>query len=179
MAVREQIEVTAYHEAGHAVMALSTGFLVTEISCQPSDAGYGHTAWKMPAPMTKASRVGAVLTLASGMAADYIHWSSLPNKDEQEFSMGHGADRSDARVHLDALGQGDVFDCYLALAISHLRKVDVWHHVVTFAEMLMAVGFINGQVILRRASQSLPTLSVQELEIFMRVVDLQHVQSKA
>lgn len=179
MALREQIEVTAYHEAGHAVMALSTGFLVTEISCQASDSGYGHTAWKMPVPMTKASRVGAVLTLASGMAADYVHWSSLPHKDEQELSMGHGSDRSGARVHLDALGQGDVFDGYLGLAILHLRKFEVWHHVVIFAEMLMAVGLINGQEILLRASQSVPRLSVQELERFMRVVELQHDQSIA
>ena len=44
---REQIEITAYHEAGHAVMAMSVGFLVTEISVthqltamdtQPADA---------------------------------------------------------------------------------------------------------------------------------------------
>ena len=101
------------------------------------------------------------------------------HKDEQELSMGHGSDRSGARVHLDALGQGDVFDGYLGLAILHLRKFEVWHHVVIFAEMLMAVGLINGQEILLRASQSVPRLSVQELERFMRVVELQHDQSIA
>ncbi len=50
-----------------------------------------------------------------------------------------------------------MFDGYLGLAILHLRKVEVWHHVVIFAEMLMAVGLINGQEILLRASQSVPT----------------------
>lgn len=172
-AQREQIEITAYHEAGHAVMAMSVGFLVTEVSCRASDSGHGHTAWQMPLPMSNASRVGAVLTLASGMAADYLHWSSFADRDEQELSMGHSGDRSDASIHLAALGQGDVFEDYLSLAIVHLRRHDVWPYVETFAELLKTTGLLNGREILHRAKQSVPRISVDELELFKRVVDLQ------
>ena len=171
MAQRHQIEITAYHEAGHAVMAMSTGLLVTEISCLASDNGHGHTAWMMPLFMTDASRVGAVLTLASGMAADYLHWSSLVERDEQELSMGHAGDRSDARVHLAALGHGEVFDDYLSLAIDHLRKPEVWPFVVTFAELLKITGLVNGQDIFHRTMQCVPKISEQELELFKRAVD--------
>lgn len=172
MAQREQIDITAYHEAGHAVMAMSVGFWVTEISCQASADGYGHTAWQMPLPMSEASRVGAVLTLASGMAADYLHWSSFPGKDEKEVSLGHFGDQSEASIHLVELGQGEAFDDYVSFAISHLKKVDVWGHVVTFAEMLNATRLINGRDLLTRAKQSVPALSTDDLVRLKRAIDL-------
>lgn len=174
MSQREQIEITAYHEAGHAVMAMSVGFLVTEISCQASVDGFGHTAWRIPLPMSDASRVGAVLTLASGMAADYLHWSGLADKNEDEVSKGHSSDRAEARSHLAALGQGEVFDDYLTFAVAHLRKVDVWSCVVTFAELLKTTRLINGPDLVNRAGQFVPSISALELNQFKRAVDLMH-----
>lgn len=174
MAQREQLEITAYHEAGHAVMAMSVGFLVTEISCHASANGFGHTAWQMPLPMSDASRVGAVLTLASGMAADYLHWSSLPDKKEDEVSLGHFGDQSEARSHLDALGQEEVFDDYLSFAMAHLQKVDVWSCVVTFAEVLKTTRLINDPALLDRARQCVPSISAHELSLFKRAVDRMH-----
>lgn len=174
MTRREQIEITAHHEAGHAVMAMSVGFWVTEISCQASADGYGHTAWQMPLAMSDTSRVGAVLTLASGIAADNLHWSSLPDKDEEEVSLGHFGDQSEARIHLAALGQGEVFDDYLSLAMAHLRKVDVWLHVVTFAELLKTTRLINGRDLLNSTRQCVPSIPAHELDLFRRAVDLKH-----
>lgn len=171
---REQIDITAYHEAGHAVMAMSVGFLVTEISCQASADGFGHTAWQSPLPMTDAARVGTVLTLASGMAADYLHWSSVPDKNEDENCLGHVSDQTEARSHLAALGQEEVFDDYLTFAIAHLRKVDVWSCVVTLAELLKTVRLINGLDLLNRARKCVPLISATELNQFKRVVDLIH-----
>lgn len=173
MPKREQIEITAYHEAGHAVMAMSAGFKVTEISCQASEMGHGHTAWHIPLPMSNASRVGAVLTLASGMAADYLHWLSFADGDELEVSTGHFGDRSDARIHLDTLGQGDVFDDYLALAIAHLRKEGVWLYVKTFADLLKTTGLIDGQEFLHGASECVPKITIQELDHIKRTIDQQ------
>ncbi|GKS92615.1 hypothetical protein [Acidovorax sp. SUPP2539] len=174
MAQRKQIEITAYHEAGHAVMAMSAGFLVTEVSCQASNSGFGHTAWQMPLPMSDASRVGAVLTLASGMAADCLHWSSLADKDEQEQLMGHNGDRLDARIHLAALSQGEVFDDYLSYSIGHLKKVDVWGHVVALAELLKTIQLINGLDLLNRFRQCVPSISAHELGLLKRAVDLKY-----
>lgn len=174
MAQREQIEITAYHEAGHAVMAMSVGFLVTEISCQASADGFGHTAWQIPLPICDASRVGAVLTFASGMAADYLHWSSLLDKSEDAVSLGHFGDRSEANSHLVALGQGDVFDDYLLFAMAHLRKADVWSWVVSFAELLKTTRLINGSVLLNRSRQCVPSISSLELKQFKRAIDRMH-----
>lgn len=42
MATREQLVITSFHEAGHAVMAMSAGFMVTELSCVTSADGQGH-----------------------------------------------------------------------------------------------------------------------------------------
>ncbi len=172
--LREQIEITAYHEAGHAVMAMSVGFLVTEISSQTSADGFGYTAWQMPSTMSDVARVGAVLTLASGMSADYLHWSSLPDRDEDEVSRGHFGDQSEARTHLAALGQGDVFEDYISFALAHLRKVDVWSQVVTFAELLKTTRLINGRDFLNRARQFVPAISANELKLFKQAVDLKH-----
>lgn len=171
---REQIEITAYHEAGHAVMAMSVGFLVTEISCHASVDGYGYTAWQMPSVMSDTARVGAVLTLASGMGADYLHWSSLPDKDESEILQGHFGDQSEARIHLAALKQGDVFEDYISFALMHLRKVDVWSQVVALAELLKSTRVVNGRDILSRLKQCVPAISPRELEQCKRAVDLKH-----
>lgn len=85
--------------------------------------------------------------------------------------MGHSGDRSDARVHLAALGQGEVFDDYSLLARYHLQKAEVWPFVVTIAELLKTTGLINGQDIFQRAMQRVPKISAQELELFKRAID--------
>lgn len=163
MAQRDQLEITSYHEAGHAVMAMATGLEVSEISCRESGSGLGHTAWGMPTPITDTTRAAAVLTYASGMAADYLHWKSQPEKDDQEFSEGHSGDRYEARIHLDALGQGDVFDYYLKLALSHLSREDVWPLVVLVADLLKKARVVNGREILQRISQLVPKITTEEL----------------
>lgn len=165
MTQRDQLEITAYHEAGHAVMAMATGIVVTEISCQASDTGRGHTALGIPSPITSALRVAAVLTYASGMAADYLHWKSQPEKDDQEVSEGHSGDRYEASIHLAALGQGDVFDDYLKLALSHLSREDVWPLVATVADLLKKVRMVNGQEVLQRITQLVPKITKEELEL--------------
>lgn len=122
MAMREMQEITAYHECGHAIMAMSAGFQVSEISCIPSELGLGFTRWQLPSSLTETQRVGAVLTYASGMAADYLHWESQPERNAAEVSDGVTDDQAKARDHLEALGQGYAFEAYVGFATRYLES---------------------------------------------------------
>jgi ATP-dependent Zn protease len=72
---RNDVEVTAYHEAGHAVMAMAVGLPVTHISIEPNDLSKGSVGWQKTAEFTDEEyRQRAILIQMSGMTADFIHW---------------------------------------------------------------------------------------------------------
>lgn len=166
MTKREQLVITSYHEAGHAVMAMSTGFMVTELSCVASADGQGHVIWQPPQLTTNTLHVASVLAYAAGMAADFLHWKTLATHDNDELCMGAQDDQAKAQEHLIILGHQDFFEDYLALSIGHLQKPDVWSWVECFAQMMRVTGVINGQDVLCKAWQRIPKISYQELELF-------------
>ncbi|WP_110089267.1 hypothetical protein [Paracidovorax avenae] len=169
---RTPSQIVAYHEAGHAVMAMALGFSVSEISSIPTETSRGHTDWSPPTEMTLEARIGVVLVYASGMAADFLHWNSASDRDQDPHSRGHNDDRHRAFVHLSALEQHDAFNDYAMLAASYLRRPEVWELVVFFAQILEEFGAINGQDVLRRAKEHVPKISSAELLQFKDVVDL-------
>ncbi|MVT28881.1 hypothetical protein GO496_11520 [Acidovorax citrulli] len=169
---RPQSQIVAYHEAGHAVMAMALGFSVSEISCIATETSRGHTVWHPPSKMTQETRIGAVLVYAAGMAADYLNWKSEEGRDKNEFSLGHDGDRRNAAIHLAELGQHDAFDIYVAIAIRHLRTPEIWSFVVSFAQILEKIEAINGQDVLLRAKERVPKISSAELLQFKEVADL-------
>lgn len=174
---RPQSQIVAYHEAGHAVMAMALGFSVSEISCIATETSKGHTVWHPPSQMTQEARIGAVLVCAAGMAADYLNWESEEGRDENENSLGHNGDRQNAAIHLSELGQHDAFDLYVAIAIHHLKTPEIWAFVASFAQILEKVGTINGQDVLQRAKEHVPRISSAELLQFKEVADL-HIRLK-
>lgn len=168
---RAQHVITSYHEAGHAVMAMSTGFIVTEISSVASADGQGHVIWQQSQPTTNASHVASVMTYAAGMAADYIHWNNLTTHNKSELCLGGQSDHANAQEHLIALGHQSVFEDYLCLSIMHLKKPNVWRWVEFFAEMMMEIKVINGQDVLYKARKSIPKLSQEELELLWCAIE--------
>ncbi len=169
---RPQSQIVAYHEAGHAVMAMGLGFSVSEISCVATETSKGHTVWHPPSHMTPEARIGAVLVCAAGMAADFSHWESEKDRNQDEYSLGHNGDRDNALVHLSALGQHDAFNEYAVLAARYLSRPEVWQFVEFFAKILEDFGAINGQEVLQRAKDHMPKISSAELLHFKEVVDL-------
>ncbi|XDF33155.1 hypothetical protein RBH89_13165 [Paracidovorax avenae] len=169
---RPQSQIVAYHEAGHAVMAMAVGFSVSEISCVATETSMGRTVWYPPPQMTQEARVGAVLVYAAGMAADYLNWESKIERDQDEHSLGHNGDRRDAASHLSELGQHDSFNHYVGIAMSHLRKPEIWALVASFAQILEKIGAINGQDVLLRAKAHVPKISSEELLQFKELADL-------
>lgn len=171
MTQRSQLEITAYHEAGHAVMAMSCGFHVTEISIEVSENGQGHTAWQTPMSMAVAARVGIIMTLASGMAADYLHCKSLYGEDRQEALLGYKGDEQDANIHLSEIGQEWAFEYYVGLALRHLKQDEVWQYVKQIAELLKESRLINGRETLHRVAQQIPKIPAQTLETYKFIVE--------
>lgn len=169
---RPQSQIVAYHEAGHAVMAMALGFSVSEISCIATETSKGHTVWHPPSQMTEETRIGAVLVCAAGMAADYLNWKSVADRDQDEHSSGHNGDRRNAAIHLSELGQHDAFDIYVGLAIRLLKRPELWDLVTLFAETVKDCGAINGTDVLRRAKEHVHKISSAELLQFKEVVDL-------
>lgn len=169
---RPQSQIVAYHEAGHAVMAMALGFSVSEISCIATETSKGHTVWHPPSQMTQEARIGAVLVCAAGMAADFVHWECQKDRDHDEHSLGHNGDRDNAFIHLSALGQHDAFNEYAMLAARYLRRPEVWELVAFFAKMLEDFGAIDGQEVLQRAKERIPKISPAELLHFKEVADL-------
>jgi len=159
-------------------MAMSCGFLVTEISIEASDSGQGYTAWKTPMPMVVASRVGTIMTLASGMAADYLHCKSLNEEDRQEALLGYKGDEEDAGIHLSEIGQKWAFEYYVVLALRHLKQDEVWQCVKLIAELLKASGLINGRDTLHRTAQHVPKISAQTLETYKFMVEEMYRQEQ-
>lgn len=171
MATREQLVITSFHEAGHAVMAMSAGFMVTELSCVTSADGQGHVIWQPPQLTTNGSHVASVLAYTAGMAADFLHWKATAAHDGDELCIGAQDDQAKAQKHLITLGHQDFFEDYLAFSIGHLQKPDVWSWVEFLAQTLRVTGVINGQDVLCKAWQDIPKISHQELEFFWLAIE--------
>lgn len=146
---RDQSVIIAYHEAGHAVMAMANGFNVVRMSNLSGPNGMGYVHWQAPDPPTDLPRISTMLTLASGMSADFIHWDLTGEANEA--SQGHRNDREQAEVYLRELRHAGLFDIYATAAARFLRRGDVWEWVEGFAEVMIMAGTIDGREIIHRA----------------------------
>lgn len=167
---RNQSEITTYHEAGHAVMALASGFIVTEMSNVPSAEGLGYVAWRDPPEQTTESRIKSALVLASGLAADFLHASKCDPNTNVTFT-GHLGDQHRASDYLSELNHSGHFDIYVQVAIRFLGRPDVWIWVEGFAELLTMAGTINGDDLLYRASQNVPKLAAHDFDFLQSTIN--------
>jgi hypothetical protein len=167
--VRKPHEKIAYHEAGHAIMAMACGFVVTEMSAAPSDFGRGHVAWGIPDPPDDQMRRLAVLTLAAGMAADLIHWGA--NGSEDEVPEGYLNDRRQAGEHLAHVGEEGAFFAYAITAANFLKRAEVWEHVEFVAKLLLKGGRINGHELIGRIAESCPKVDDAVFQFLNNALD--------
>ncbi|WP_188079931.1 hypothetical protein [Neorhizobium sp. P12A] len=143
---REDDVVTAYHEAGHAVMAWALGVKVVEITTVPSVVynSKGHVRWEFSEGQASAiaaddRRALKSLTLIAtgGVAADGIHAGSLPT-NPHAILKGTNSDFSNARRHMEKLGetQWTDLDAYVAIATHLMKQASVWA-VVEFVSQIL------------------------------------------
>jgi hypothetical protein len=141
---RPQKEITAYHEAGHAVMAWSCNLLVSKISIVASDDGLGLTALSLLEHQRVAREKGQpemlkrlVLYYVGGIAGDYAHWNRDERAKPDEISKGHSNDQSKASDLLRVLGHDGDLGAYLAMAANWTDKPQVWSVLEEVAKQLM------------------------------------------
>ncbi|MFG1426415.1 hypothetical protein [Roseixanthobacter glucoisosaccharinicivorans] len=124
------LEVIAYHEAGHPVVAIICRFIGTEIVVRDSEHGHGHVAWQIPDNLTADDLQLAALVTASGLAADALLYRIKP-RPGSEFS-GHFNDQLQVNEFIRNSGHAVNFNGYLALAMKILG--DNWSFVDQVAQ---------------------------------------------
>ena len=90
--MRDQLEITAYHEAAHAVAAWSCGITVTEVSVERHKNRIGYTQFSYTAEQNAAIDPSLLLPLiligVAGMAGDHSHWKQTQPKPPNEVILG-------------------------------------------------------------------------------------------
>lgn len=130
----DEAKIVAYHEAGHAIMAIACGFKITALSIDASDVGKGFVAYQIPAPVDAVTAKKAALVSAAGLAAD-IHLAGKSGKPRPNGEFrGHFNDQKMAAESIRLSGGDGNFDGYLLFAGSFLN--DNWSFVESVAEPL-------------------------------------------
>lgn len=167
---RNQTTITAYHEAGHAVIAMANGFAVTEIVNFSDVRGHGYVSFQHPPLLSTIDRVRMVTVYAAGAAADYVHWSRECTKlgsseGGDELCEGNIGDQRDAEEHLIALGDSGRFWDYFAVALFLLKKPEIWPFVKCLGELMRITPRLDGQEVLQRAFAKIPKINEGEIEL--------------
>lgn len=110
--MRDDREITAYHEAGHAVVALALGFDVIQVTANAGVDGSnkGQVGLRLTEEQKRARDAGdpkilrsLALFYAGGIAGDAIHGEKHPDVDPGEVLTGHGDDQTFIREYLAQL----------------------------------------------------------------------------
>lgn len=161
---RSQKVITAYHEAGHAVVAMANGFQVVEISNLTVGHGHGNVVFQHAKPSSALDRTRIITVFAAGAAADYLHWSknyvehNQPDGDS-ELCEGVISDQKDAEQHLVELGEAGRFWDYVSICIALLKHPDYWTLVEYLGGLLQNTSRINNPELLRRVYANTPKLT--------------------
>jgi len=161
MAQRDEREITAYHEAGHAVMAMACGYPVSKISIRTDERGLGRVIWHPPTDMTDRDLFCGVLILMSGIAADFIHWKKWGNGSAHDMPEGHFDDQRQAHVYLTRLNENHLLDAYILEAKLFSATSDVWNCIQFIAGVLLAAGGIDGVDFLEKIAEACPKIEAE------------------
>ncbi|MDX8498017.1 hypothetical protein RFM99_06260 [Mesorhizobium sp. VK4C] len=136
-----ELDIVAYHEAGHAVMAIACGFRLTELSINPSDVGRGFVGYVTGAALEGEIAQKAALVSVSGLVADMLLSQQSGKARPNDEFLGHFNDQENAHRYIRLCGQRGSIDDYMVLSMLFLREN--WSHVSRFAEMLKVFPTMN------------------------------------
>lgn len=158
-----ELDIVAFHEAGHAIMAIACGFQLTALSIEPSDVGGGFVRYNPGAVLEGEIAQKAALVSASGLVADMLLSQQSGKARPNDEFQGHLDDQKNANRYISLSGRPGDFDDYMLLSMMFLR--DNWEHVSRFAEMLKAFRTMNPGALNLEAFPKLP-------EDWQRTLDL-------
>lgn len=159
---RDDRTITAFHETGHAIMAMACGFLVSKITIESGDDYKGYVAWHLTTENTNDfDNQRSLVVFMAGMVADGLHWEKWGQGSSNDCPLGWFDDRKKAVALLDQLGEPDYMDVYIVIARRYISRPDVWPIVEQVANLLLAVGTIDGMAFLAGIADKCPKLSVE------------------
>lgn len=161
----DRVELVAYHEAGHAVMAIACGFRLQRVSLRGEGTRDGHVAWYVPSIRTRELQLRAVLVGAGGPAADHIHRSNTPQFREEDSGAIHG-DSQKAEEFLPGLTDVQ-FWCFIAASMRFLERSGAWTSVERIAAMALSGIDIDEASIKRDVEAQVPRIEpgqIRDLE---------------
>lgn len=159
---RHPSAITAYHEAGHAVIAMANGFPVTEIVNCTDDQGHGYVNFNHPKTFSSMDRVRIVIVFAAGAAADYLLWCREREKlgsteCSNDLCEGHIGDQRNAEEHLIQLGDTGRFLDYVGVAIALLKKPEIWQFVELIGDLMLKTPRLDGQEVFNALLNQFPS----------------------
>ncbi len=162
--------VTAHHEAGHAVMAMSCGHKVLSISVEsaPFEGRLGRVETMChSARLTIDWQLEALVCLA-GVSSEYLLWQAEGRGEEvvgDAFISSHGRDHPAAIGALRQIGHGDLVQLYMGCAISLLNAPARWQAIRNIASQLISrQQCIKDAAEIARLGANVPVLTDGQLE---------------
>ena len=152
--MREELEITAYHEAAHAVAAWFCGIQVTEVSVERDKNRLGYTQFSYTAEQNAAKArddpsllLPLILIGLAGMAGDHAHWKWTQPIPPNEALVGDYMDQEQVLDRLRRIGYDKPtdFDACLGTATRLFSRDDVWAVVDKLAQALMKHKKLNGK----------------------------------
>ncbi|TJV70067.1 MAG: hypothetical protein E5X76_22760 [Mesorhizobium sp.] len=156
-------DIVAYHEAGHALMAIACGFQLTELSVDESDVGKGFVGYNPNATLEGDVAQKAALVSASGLAADMLLSQQSGKQRPNDEFLGHFNDQENANRYIALSGRSGRFDGYMAVSMWFLRAN--WEHVDCLAKLLKVFPKLNPNALNLEAFPKLPDEWQRWLEV--------------
>jgi hypothetical protein len=142
---------SAYHEAGHTVMAMALGCHVDSVYIK-EDIDGGETYCTQPTPNSRMNFVKLALLAASGAGAEQAFFRGVKDELEGEL-LGLESDQQAAHESLCAIGQEDQFFRYVQYSEFILMADPYRTLIIEIAEELLKSRVINDRSTLDQFAQ--------------------------
>lgn len=160
----------AYHESGHAVMAMACGCSVNSLWIN-TDIDGGSTEIIPPPSDSEINLVRRVLLAAAGAGAELAFFRD--SQDELDGGiLGFRGDEIKAEPDLTRLGQKGAFYFYIAIASSILQSPAYSSIVVSLAEAVLQLGVIPDVSQANALTGKVPILETEILELYRKSVNI-------
>lgn len=142
------MEIAAYHEAGHAVMAIYLGGQVTEVSIESEEGwGTGNATVRWTSSSQRQRYLNDLKTALAGPIAEMVY---VGDYDYLRLRSEHAADWKQVLqclpfIEVPKSQQTDFLECCVAEIYATLRQDALWAAVGDVAELLLLHETIDGE----------------------------------